>query len=206
MPRLAQSFALAAPPDALWRELHDLEMVARCMPGVTLDGAPEDGRVKGALGLKLGPIRTSFAGTAEVAMDEPTHTGVVRGQALDRKNNSRARSEIQFRVEPEGAGSRVGVVVDFTLSGTLAQFSRGAIVEEVGQKLTDQFAKNLDTTIAARLAPVARAASGADETQSAAAPVAKDASIGVFRLLWAAFVSWLRRKFSAGAAEKGPHS
>lgn len=205
MPKLAQSFAVAAPPDALWRELHDLEMVARCMPGVTLDGAPEDGRVKGALGLKLGPIRTSFAGTAEVAMDDATHTGAVHGQALDRKNNSRARSEIQFRVEPEGAGSRVGVTVDFTLSGTLAQFSRGAIVQEVGQKLTNEFAKNLDAAIATRLAPAPAAATSA-ETQSAAAPATKDTSIGVFRLLWSAFVSWLRRKFSGGATEKGPSS
>lgn len=205
MPKLTQSFAVAAPPDALWRELHDLEMVARCMPGVTLDGAPEGGRVKGALGLKLGPIRTSFAGTAEVVMDDATHTGVVHGQALDRKNNSRARSEIQFRVEPEGAGSKVGVTVDFTLSGTLAQFSRGAIVQEVGQKLTDEFAKNLDATIATRLAPVPAATSGI-EPQPAAAPAAKDTSISVFRLLWAAFISWLRRKFSGGAAEKGPNS
>ncbi|MGH7057137.1 MAG: SRPBCC domain-containing protein, partial [Acetobacteraceae bacterium] len=164
---MAQSFAVAVAADALWRELHDLEMVARCMPGVALDGTPEDGRVRGTLGLKLGPITTSFAGTAEVMMDDATHTGVVRGQALDRKNNSRARSEIRFSVTAEraphprpltGSSSRVpGTPLRAALwepaDGSPGHRERGEEAERAG---ASKVAITVDFTLSGRLAQFSR--------------------------------------------------
>ncbi|MGH7067818.1 MAG: SRPBCC family protein [Acetobacteraceae bacterium] len=203
MPEVAQSFVVPFPRDHVWRELHDFEMVAGAMPGVSLDGAPEGGHLKGSLGLKLGPISTNFAGVAEISMDDATHSGIVHGQALDRKNNSRARSEIRFSLAEDNAATRVDLQITFTLSGTLAQFSRGSIVQELAQRLTREFAGNLGSAMATRLA-----GRGACEQKTVASGAAARASpqqsrpIGLVGLLWAAFVAWLRRHLGSRAGGK----
>lgn len=203
MPEVAQSFVVPFPRDHVWRELHDFEMVAGAMPGVSLDGAPENGRLNGNLGLKLGPISTNFAGVAEISMDDATHSGIVHGQALDRKNNSRARSEIRFNLADEDSATRVDVQVTFTLSGTLAQFSRGGIVQELAQKLTREFAGNLASAMAARLAEQGAGGERAERSEVAAHPQPQQARpIGLAGLLWAAFVAWLRRHLGSPAGGK----
>ncbi|MGH7083470.1 MAG: SRPBCC family protein [Acetobacteraceae bacterium] len=207
MPDVTESFVIPFPRAHVWRELHDFEMVAGAMPGVALDGAPEGEHLKGSLGLRLGPISTHFAGEAEISMDDATNSGVVRGQALDRKNNSRARSEIRFSLAEEGPATRVDVAVGFTLSGALAQFSRGGIVQELAQRLTREFARNLETAMAARLAldhPLGLAqAAPTDASGDAAPPAPHEARpIGLFGLIWPAFLAWLRRKFGSPAGGK----
>lgn len=200
MPDVTQSFVVPFPREHVWRELHDFEMVAGAMPGVTLDGAPDGEHLKGSLGLKLGPISTHFAGEAHVAMDDATHSGTVRGQALDRKNNSRARSEIRFSLAEEGPATRVDVKVAFTLSGALAQFSRGGIVQELAQRLTREFAGNLEAAMAARLTRTIETDVGGDAEHSS--PQQKARPIGLFGLIWAAFLTWLRRPFGSHAGGK----
>ncbi|MGH6991586.1 MAG: hypothetical protein ACREE3_16935, partial [Stellaceae bacterium] len=142
---------------------------------------------------------THFAGEADISMDDATHRGMVRGQALDRKNNSRARSEIRFSLAEEGPATRVDVEVAFTLSGALAQFSRGGIVQQLAARLTREFAGNLETAMAARLArtaPTEVSGEAAQPAQPAARP------IGLFGLIWPAFLAWLRRKFGSRAGGK----
>ncbi|MGH7104013.1 MAG: SRPBCC family protein [Acetobacteraceae bacterium] len=194
MPDVTQSFVVPFPREHVWRELHDFEMVAGAMPGVALDGAPEGEHLKGSLGLRLGPISTHFAGEADISMDDATHSGMVRGQALVRKYNSRARSEIRFGLAEEGPATRVDVQVTFTLSGALAQFSRGGIVQELAQRLTREFAGNLEAAMAGRLAQTAPTGVGGDAQH----PAPHEARpIGLFGLIWPAFLAWLRRKFGS---------
>ena len=210
MPEISQSVVVSFPPDVVWRELHDFAMVARAMPGVSLESASPDDRLRGSLALKLGPITTLFAGEAEVSMDDSTHTGIVRGQALDRKNNARARSEVRFSLAEEAQASRLDIKVDFTLSGPLAQFSRGSIVQEVAQRLTRDFARNLEAAIAERLTAttmVGAAVPEAAKTHESSAHPAEPSSapIGLLGLLWSAFVGWLRRRFAGGIGGKDLH-
>ncbi len=210
MPEITESFVVSFPRDVVWRQLHDLEMVARSMPGVSLEGAPLDDHLRGNLALKLGPIATHFAGEADVSMDDSAYTGIVRGKALDRKNNSRARSEIRFSLTEESLATRLDIKIDFTLSGSLAQFSRGSIVQEVAQRLTREFARNLEAAIAVRLAPAPALGAAVPKIEATGAaseqrPGSTSAPVGLLGLFWSAFVAWLGRRFGRRAGGKDLH-
>ncbi len=63
---------------------------------------------------------------------------------MDRKSSSRVKGVASFALEEAGAGeTRVDVKVDYTIGGTLAQFSRGGIVKELATRMTEAFASNL---------------------------------------------------------------
>lgn len=154
MPQIAQSFNIKFPLAVVWRMLADVERVVTCMPGAALTQPPEGGKIAGEMWVKLGPIVAAFAGEGELAMNDATYTGTIRGQGMDRKNNSRVRAEVEFKASDEGAATRVDIAVDFSLTGTLAQFSRGALVEEIARRLGAEFARNLEARLAAAGAPV----------------------------------------------------
>jgi carbon-monoxide dehydrogenase small subunit len=61
---------------------------------------------------------------------------------------SPARGEIAFALAatPDGA-TRVDVSIGFSLAGPLAQFGRGAIVNDLAERLTAAFARNLDARL-----------------------------------------------------------
>jgi len=189
MPQISQSFTVAFPRADVWRALADVEKVVTCMPGASLTGPPEGGRIAGEMRVKLGPIVAAFAGEGDLAMDDAAFTGAIRGQGMDRKNNSRVRAEVEFKAIDQGAATRVDLAVDFSLTGTLAQFSRGALVQEIAQRLGAEFAKNLE----ARMAASAGSSVGtAAEVKPAPEPARE---LNALALLWAIVRDWLRRLF-----------
>lgn len=147
--KIEQSFSIAHPREQVWNLLKDPQSVVTCMPGAALSGPVEGGKLRGEIRVKLGPIAAGFSGEGDIAYDDANFSGVIRGQGLDRKNNSRAKGEVAYSLAPAGSGTRVDVSVDFTLTGALAQFSRGAIVQDLASRLTAEFAKNLEARLGA---------------------------------------------------------
>ncbi|CAO3435474.1 SRPBCC family protein [Azospirillum argentinense] len=198
MPTMTQTLAVNFPRARVWPLLGDVEQVMSCMPGASLTKPREGDRIFGQMRVKLGPIAAAFAGEGTLTMDEATHTGVIHGQGTDPKNNSRAKADVTFAVVEEGSGTRIDLTVDFTLTGVLAQFSRGAIVQEIANRLTAEFARNLEAKLAAT-APVEEMA--AASTDAVAAPVPEPASeppkeLNAGNLLWSMLKDWLRKLFS----------
>ncbi|CAO3458090.1 hypothetical protein [Azospirillum argentinense] len=204
MPTMTQTLAVNFPRARVWPLLGDVEQVMSCMPGASLTKPREGDRIFGQMRVKLGPIAAAFAGEGTLTMDEATHTGVIHGQGTDPKNNSRAKADVTFAVLEEGAGTRIDLTVDFTLTGVLAQFSRGAIVQEIANRLTAEFARNLEAKLAATAPAVATEtvaeevveATSSVEAVSAPAPEpAKELNAG--NLLWVMLKDWLRKLFSS---------
>ncbi len=147
---ITQSFTLSEPLERVWLGFKDVGLLAACLPGAALTAPLSGNRVEGVLRIKLGPISASFAGEGEVHWDDAQHRGVIRGGGRDSSSSSQARGEIEFALSatPEGS-TRVDVQVGFSLAGPLAQFSRGAIVNDLAERLTAEFARNLDARIGA---------------------------------------------------------
>jgi len=58
------SFTVPVPPDRAWDVLLDVERIAPCMPGATVDefdGEVVTGRIK----VKVGPVSLTYRGTAK---------------------------------------------------------------------------------------------------------------------------------------------
>ena len=145
---LAESFAVPHPPGRVWEVLSDLETVAGCLPGARLAGQDGD-RISGEMRLKLGPMSPRFAGEGRISRDDGARRARIVGQASDGASASRARARIDYAVVDSGdGGTRVEVEIGYALSGTLAQFSRGAIATDLVRRLTATFATNLEAAIA----------------------------------------------------------
>jgi uncharacterized protein len=141
---IEQSFTVPHPRDAVWECFHDTPGIVACLPGASLSAPPENGLLKLAMTVKLGPIVATFAGDGEMKLDEADYKGSVSGGGVDRKSASRVKGVAGFALDGSTPGeTRVDVKVDYTIAGSLAQFSRGGIVKELATRMTEAFAANL---------------------------------------------------------------
>jgi len=175
---LSRSIAVPVPVDRLWATLQDIEIIARCLPGATIESVTPDGTIMGAFQVAIGPMRARFRGTARVAFDAAARIGDVRGAGGDGISRSRADGAIRFAARPDAADrSRLDLDITYKLSGPLAQFGRPAVVANVVDWLLGEVAKNL-----------AQAAAGGTVTASA--------PIGGIRFLFGTLLGIVQRLFS----------
>jgi len=171
--RLEQSFTVAAPAEEVWRALIDVARVAPCLPGAEVTEAGEGGEYRGTFTVKLGPTTVAYAGTLRMEqVDEQARTAVMAARGTDRRGQGGATATIAsaVREEPGGATS-VDVVTDFAITGRLARFGRGGMIEDVSKRLLGEFASCLQ-------AQLAGAPAQADEASTAAGGVATSAAAG----------------------------
>jgi carbon monoxide dehydrogenase subunit G len=173
---IEQSFTVPYPREAVWASFHDTPSIVACLPGASLSAPPEGNRLKLAMTVKLGPIVASFAGDGEMTLDDAAWRGSVSGGGVDRKSASRVKGEASFSLEGSKPGeTRVDVKVDYSIAGSLAQFSRGGIVKELATRMTAEFAANLKARLDQQASQAAAPASEA-EPVSPPAPRAKPAA------------------------------
>ena len=174
--QLEQSFELPLVPAQTWKAFGDIALLVDCLPGASLTGPAVDGAVPMRFDVKLGPIAAAFVGSGQLALDDGTQSGRFEGTASDRRTNSRVKGSAAFTVQAIDTGSRVTVLVDYALTGSLAQFNRGGIVRELASALTTQFAGNLSQRLQADAAANAPDAMPADITASTSADPAPSAA------------------------------
>jgi carbon monoxide dehydrogenase subunit G len=141
--RIDSSFQVPVGMDEVWDALLDIERIAPCLPGASIDENRGDGEYAGSMRVKLGPITSTFRGTLRVAeADERARRSVVEASARDTRGQGAAAATITSTLEPDGDGTRVAVQTDMKLAGTAAQFGRG-VVDDISQKLIAEFADRL---------------------------------------------------------------
>jgi len=180
------SFEVPLPPAEAWPVLMDIKRIAPCMPGAELTEAVNDRTYKGRIGVRLGPVALTFAGTVTFEeIDSANHSARVKAQGTDAKGRGGANATASFRVEPVAGGSKVLVHTDLALSGAVAQYGRGVgMIQATAAQIINQFAGNLKAQLAA--APAVAAASDASVSTSAPAPTARPISgfALMARVLW----------------------
>jgi aerobic carbon-monoxide dehydrogenase small subunit len=142
-----QSFEVSCRPGEVWKFFSDIEQVARCLPGASLTRPPDGNKVNGKFSAKLGPITTTFTGAARIVRDDDNLRGVVLGAGNERLSGSRAVGEIEYRLLPEGTGTRVELMIRVLLVGPLAQFGRSGLVEDIVARVAQAFARNLEARL-----------------------------------------------------------
>ena len=148
---IRSSFVVDAKLEVVWRSLTDIELSAPCFPGAELQDQLPDGAYKGAFTVKLGPLTLRFAGKFKIAeQNDQDHTMVVTASGTDTKGRGGADANIRVNVSDQDGKTKVDVVSDVNLSGSVAQYGRGAgMIEALSQQLLNQFAKNLTKLIEA---------------------------------------------------------
>ncbi|HET9187807.1 MAG TPA: SRPBCC family protein [Acidothermaceae bacterium] len=177
---LNNEFAVPLPIDRAWELLTDVERIAPCMPGAQLTGVEGD-TYTGKVLIKLGPVTAQYAGTAAFeSKDDVTHVAVLRASGRDSRGQGNASALITATLEPQGEQTKVTVHTDLTITGKVAQFGRGVILD-VSAKLLNQFVQCLESSLIAETAPATEmaaetaAAVGAPVTSTPAATTVRDA-------------------------------
>jgi carbon monoxide dehydrogenase subunit G len=185
---IENEFTSPAPVEHLWAYLLDVERVAPCMPGAELTETIDDRNWKGKVLMKLGPVSLSFAGS--VSMDERDDVGhrvVLHAKGMEQKGKGAANAVVTSWLEPGDGVTNVKMQADITLTGAVAQLSRG-LLPDISKKLTQQFADCLQASMAASEAAGATG-DGDSPAPAGANPVAappRAQAIGGFRLgAWA---------------------
>ncbi|GAA2924266.1 SRPBCC family protein [Streptomyces mexicanus] len=150
---LRHEFTVPVPVDDAWRALLDIERVAPCLPGATVEEF--DGKtVTGSVKVRLGPITVSYKGTAVFEeQDEAAHRLVLAASGRETRGQGTARATVTGTLTERDGGTAVSVLTDLTVTGRPAQFGRG-VLAEVGDRLVGQFADCLAERLAG---PAARA-------------------------------------------------
>jgi carbon monoxide dehydrogenase subunit G len=165
------SFTVPVSPDRAWNVLLDVERVAPCMPGATVeefDGEVVTGRIK----VKVGPVSLTYRGTAKFTERDPDAKNIVlEASGKETRGAGTASATVQASLEPESSGeaTKVSMHTTMNVTGRPAQFGRGVIVE-VGGKLVEQFAQNLRQLISSDSVSAdvpAEAAAGTADTGTA---------------------------------------
>jgi uncharacterized protein len=149
--RIENTVEVDAPIDRVWDLVNDLPRVAPCMPGAALTGVVDDTTYEGTVAVKLGPLRMSYKGKVVVEeIDQAGHSARLAASGKDTKGGGTAKATVETRLEPAGdSRTRLMVTSDVQLTGKVASFGRGGVINDVASRLFGQFADCLRATLEA---------------------------------------------------------
>ena len=167
--KLEQSFEVAAPIDRVWDALIEVERVAPNLPGAAITGRNDDGSYSGTFTIKIGPTTAAYTGKLELeSVDEPAHTATLQAQGTDKRGQGGAKATIVSKLTPAGEGTtRVEVDTDYHITGRLARFGRGGMIEDISERLLREFASRLQASLTDQPASVESAKTGAGAAEGA---------------------------------------
>jgi len=136
---LEHHFTVPVPAVQAWEALLDVERIAPCMPGATVDSF--DGEtIEGTVKVKVGPIQVAYAGTAKfVEKDAALRRAVIEASARESRGAGTAAATITAALTGAGSSTDVTVTTDLRITGKPAQFGRG-VLADVGDKILGKFA------------------------------------------------------------------
>lgn len=172
--RLENEFTVPAPPEQAWALLIDIPRVIPCMPGAELVEVIDENTFKANVHVKLGPISLTFgADIVREGVDEAGRVVTMTTKARELKGRGGATASIESSLVPDGTGTKVTIVTELALSGTVAQYGRG-IVADVSNQMVKQFAGCIAAQLAA--APAVTVTDGAGTAAPATAAPARPAA------------------------------
>src|ERR1700751_3897070 len=129
------SFTVPVPPERAWDVLLDVERIAPCMPGASVDefdGEVVTGRIK----VKVGPVSLTYRGTAKFTERDPDAKVIVlEASGKETRGAGTASATVRATLAPEsgGGGTTASMDTRMNVTGRPAQFGRGGLVEGGGE-------------------------------------------------------------------------
>jgi carbon monoxide dehydrogenase subunit G len=145
---LEHTFTIPVPPERAWQVLLDVEKVAPCMPGATVDSVDGD-TVTGRVKVKVGPVALTYSGKARFTeRDEKARSITLEASGKETRGAGTASATVHSWLADEGGQTRITVHTSMNVTGRPAQFGRG-VMADVGGRIIEKFATNLAAQLAA---------------------------------------------------------
>jgi uncharacterized protein len=173
--QLTSAIRISRPAPEVLNALLDAGTVAACLPGSRLIGEVADNTYAGELRLRIGPTHAVYAGTVRLDnADRDAGTATLHASGWEQGGQGRADASVTLRVESRGGSTRVLISADLIIRGQVAEYAPGEI-GDVGQRLVEQFAGNVEQLLATQAGAQAgtspAAATPAGTSPAAATPV-----------------------------------
>ena len=172
--QLTSAIRISRPAPEVLAALLDAGTVAACLPGSRLIGEVADNTYAGELRLRIGPMHTVYAGTVRLDnADRDAGTATLHASGWEQGGQGRADASVTLRVESRGGSTRVLISADLMIRGKVAEYAPGAI-GDVGQRLVEQFAGNVEQLLATQAgAQAGTAQAGTAQAGTAQAGIAQ---------------------------------
>ena len=154
---LTYEFDIAADLDNAWAVLIDVPRIAPCLPGAKLTEVVGDNQYQGTASVKLGPVKLSFAGEAELFdVDNDAHSAKMRAKGSDKKGRGTANADVEFTLNAlEDGRTRIAVRADLMLAGNIAQYGRASgLIDQMAQQIISAFVENLEAEMGSDAAQI----------------------------------------------------
>ncbi len=190
--QIEKAFTIDAPADAVWAFLTDPYRVAGCLPGASITEQIDDMTYSGKMTVKVGPVATSYKGKISFdRLDADRKVAEISGRGQDVSGRGGADMRMTSQVRDSEAGTAVTVQSEVNVTGILAQFGRGMIVDvsdQLFQTFTDRMRAELSASGTDRQVPAAlegdsTKAAPEDEALDVVALGAKASSRALLRVL-----------------------
>lgn len=147
---LHNEFTVASDLETVWAQILDVEGVADCVPGATIEEVEPPNVYKGAIRVRIGPMTVDYKGQATLTdVDDEAHSATILLKAREEKGQGSAVATVKNRLEDAGGGTtRVVADTDLKITGPQAQFGKG-VLEDVGSRVLEEFSKRLEERIVA---------------------------------------------------------
>jgi uncharacterized protein len=191
--KLEHAFEVPASPDQTMSLLLDAERVVPCMPGAALKEVVDEETWKAEMAVKLGPVGMQFlVGVKLLERDQSAHVVKLGLSGRDTRGKGAAEGSVDSRlIGLDDGGTRVEMATDLRFSGQAAQLGRPSVVQDVSNKLVDQFADCLKARLSASPEQAAEA------VQQAQKPISG------LSLMVGALMASIKRLFGRGDGRKG---
>jgi uncharacterized protein len=187
MASISEQTVIPSPPEEVWPLLSDPALVAACIPGAELAAEQSDGLWRGSIRVKFGPTVAIFRGEVTLAYDHAARRCTIEGRGIDQRGASRALAS--GTVTASGSETTLlSVDGTYSVTGPLEMFANTGGVH-VARALLTEFSANMARMIAERRAAEPALASA---IAPPATPPSAAKELSAFKLLWHAFLSWLR--------------
>ena len=168
--QLTSAIRIGRPAPEVLDALLDAGTVAACLPGSRLIGEVADNTYAGELRLRIGPMHAVYAGTVRLDnADRDAGTATLHASGWEQGGHGRADASVTLRVESRGGTTRVLISAELIIRGQVAEYPPGAI-GDVGQRLVEQFAGNVEQFLATQAGATQARATQARTSQSGPTP------------------------------------
>ncbi len=169
--KFRQEFHIAEPPVTVWRFIEQPLRVADCIPGVQASKDIGDDRLSVQATQKLGPMSTTFEAKIRITerIPEERISFSATGKAV-RGAIGNFRSDNTVTLKANGSGTDIAVEGEVVLAGVLGTVGN-SIVTKQAEKVTTEFARNLERALSGDVAPTITATATAPASIPQAEPV-----------------------------------
>ena len=136
--KFENEFTVAAPIEAVWATLLDVERVAPCMPGAEVLERTGDNAFKVGIRVKVGPISMVYRGQVEITeRDDASHQATMRAKAREARGQGTADASVLMTLAPQDGGTHATLATNLQLSGRAAAMGRGVIGDVAASSSSD---------------------------------------------------------------------